>query len=49
MPGKSGLEILAPMKQLLPGVPVIMITKSEEENIMDEAIGSKIDDYLLNL
>lgn len=47
MPGKSGLEILAPMKQILPGVPVIMITKSEEENIMDEAIGSKIDDYLI--
>ncbi len=47
MPGKSGLEILIPLKQLLPGVPVIMITKSEEENIMDEAIGSRIDDYLI--
>ena len=47
MPGKSGLEILSPLKQILPGVPVIMITKSEEENIMDQAIGSKIDDYLI--
>ena len=47
MPGRSGLEILLPIKQALPGVPVIMITKSEEENIMDEAIGSKIDDYLI--
>jgi DNA-binding response OmpR family regulator len=47
MPGKSGLEVLAPLKQLLPGIPVIMITKSEEEDIMDEAIGSKIDDYLI--
>ncbi len=47
MPGKGGLEVLAPLKQLLPGVPVIMITKSEEEDIMDEAIGSKIDDYLI--
>jgi len=47
MPGKSGLEVLLPLKQLLPGIPVIMITKSEEEDIMDEAIGSKIDDYLI--
>ncbi len=47
MPGKGGLEVLTPLKQLLPGIPVIMITKSEEENIMDEAIGSKIDDYLI--
>ena len=47
MPGKSGLEILNPLKQLLPGIPVIMVTKSEEEDIMDEAIGSKIDDYLI--
>jgi DNA-binding response OmpR family regulator len=47
MPGKSGIELVAPLKQLLPGVPLIMITKSEEENIMDEAIGSKIDDYLI--
>ena len=47
MPGKSGLEILNPLKQILPGIPVIMITKSEEEDIMDEAIGSKIDDYLI--
>ena len=47
MPGKSGVELVAPLKQMLPGVPVIMITKSEEENIMDEAIGLKIDDYLI--
>lgn len=47
MPGKSGLEVLLPLKQLIPGIPVIMITKSEEENIMDEAIGAKIDDYLI--
>jgi DNA-binding response OmpR family regulator len=47
MPGKSGLEILLPLKQMLPGIPVIMVTKNEEEDIMDEAIGSKIDDYLI--
>ncbi len=47
MPGKSGLEIIIPLKQSLPLVPIIMITKSEEENIMNEAIGSKIDDYLI--
>ncbi len=47
MPGKSGLEVLAPLKQLIPGTPIVMITKSEEENIMDEAIGGQIDDYLI--
>jgi DNA-binding response OmpR family regulator len=47
MPGKSGLEILLPLKQSLPTVPIVMITKSEEENLMDNAIGSKIDDYLI--
>lgn len=47
MPGLSGLETLKIIKNLAPDIPVIMITKSEEENIMDEAIGSNIDDYLI--
>ncbi len=47
MPGMSGLETLNQIKTISPNVPVVMITKSEEENIMDEAIGSKIDDYLI--
>jgi len=47
MPGMSGLETLNLIKALNPLLPVVMITKSEEENIMDEAIGSKIDDYLI--
>jgi CheY-like chemotaxis protein len=47
MPGLSGLETLNQIKSIAPNVPVVMITKSEEENIMDEAIGSKIDDYLI--
>ncbi len=47
MPGLSGLETLEKIKAIYPGIPVIMITKSEEENIMDEAIGSKINDYLI--
>lgn len=47
MPGISGLETLNQIKTLNPAIPVVMITKSEEENIMDEAIGSKIDDYLI--
>ena len=46
MPGKDGLTILAEMKDLNPGLPVIMITKSEEEQLMDDAIGKRIDDYL---
>ncbi|MCF6214346.1 MAG: PglZ domain-containing protein [Flavobacteriaceae bacterium] len=47
MPGLSGLETLAQLKVLKPNLPVIMITKSEEEYIMEEAIGSKIADYLI--
>ncbi len=47
MPGLSGLETLDRIKDISPSVPVVMITKSEEENIMDEAIGSKIADYLI--
>lgn len=47
MPGLSGLETLSRLKALKNEVPVIMITKSEEERIMDDAIGSKIADYLI--
>ncbi len=47
MPGMTGLETLTEIKTVSPNVPVVMITKSEEENIMDEAIGSKIADYLI--
>src|SRR5690606_26724780 len=47
MPGLTGLETLTQIKTLSPIVPVVMITKSEEENIMDEAVGSKIADYLI--
>ena len=47
MPGLSGLETLQKIKEIAPAVPVVMVTKSEEENIMDQAIGSKISDYLI--
>lgn len=47
MPGLSGLETLEILKSKYPSLPVIMITKSEEEFIMEEAIGSKISDYLI--
>ncbi len=47
MPGLSGLETLQQIKESKPEVPVVMITKSEEESIMEEAIGSKIADYLI--
>ena len=47
MPGISGLEALDQIKGIRPNVPVIMITKSEEEYIMEEAIGAKISDYLI--
>ncbi len=47
MPGMSGLETLSEIKEKKSSTPVIMITKSEEEYIMEEAIGSKIADYLI--
>jgi DNA-binding response OmpR family regulator len=47
MPGISGLETLEKIKAIKPSIPVVMITKSEEEDIMDEALGGKISDYLI--
>jgi len=47
MPGLSGIDTLARIKELYNDVPVVMITKSEEEHIMEDAIGSKISDYLI--
>ncbi len=43
----SGLETLTAIKNIRSDVPVVLITKSEEENLMEDAIGSKIDDYLI--
>lgn len=47
MPGLSGLETLKKITEVRPAIPVVMITKSEEEDIMDAAVGSKIADYLI--
>jgi CheY-like chemotaxis protein len=47
MPGLSGMETLRRIKEIKPSVPVVMITKSEEEDIMEAAIGSQIADYLI--
>ena len=47
MPGLSGLETLQEIKEIQDSLPVVMITKSEEEHLMEEAIGSKIADYLI--
>lgn len=47
MPGLSGLETLSEIKNIHPNLPVVMVTKNEAEDIMDQAIGAKIADYLL--
>ncbi|MEG1616339.1 MAG: bifunctional response regulator/alkaline phosphatase family protein [Bacteroidales bacterium] len=47
MPGITGLETLSKIKEKHPSIPVVMITKSEEEDIMNQAIGGKIADYLI--
>ncbi len=47
MPGMGGLETLSKIKEINPNIPVVMVTKSEEESLMNEAIGSKISDYLI--
>jgi len=47
MPGLTGLETLSRIKQTKGSIPIVMITKNEAENLMEEAIGSQIDDYLI--
>jgi CheY-like chemotaxis protein len=47
MPGMDGIETLEKIKSIQPSLPVVMITKSEEESIMEDAIGGKISDYLI--
>jgi len=47
MPGITGLETLAKIKEINSSIPVVLITKNETENLMDEAIGSQIHDYLI--
>lgn len=47
MSGLGGLETLSQIKEINPNVPVVMVTKSEEESLMHDAIGSKISDYLI--
>ncbi len=47
MPGITGLETLPKIKEVAPNVPVVMITKNEEEGVMEQAIGSQISDYLI--
>jgi CheY-like chemotaxis protein len=46
MPGKDGLTTLEEIKAIRPDLPVVMVTKSEEENVMEQALGKKIDGYL---
>lgn len=47
MPGITGLETIAKIKELKQSLPIVLITKNETENLMDEAIGSQISDYLI--
>src|SRR5207302_10822935 len=47
MPGITGLQTLQQIKEVNSGLPVVLITKNEAENLMDEAIGSQISDYLI--
>src|SRR5690606_7433207 len=47
MPGLTGLETLSALKNINPGIPMVLVTKNEEEHLMEDANGSKIDDYLI--
>jgi len=47
MPGKDGLQTLQEIRHFNPNIPIVMVTKNEEEQIMDQAIGRRADDYLL--
>lgn len=47
MPGLTGLETLDKLKAINPSIPTVLVTKNEEEHLMEDAIGAKIDDYLI--
>ena len=47
MPGKRGIETVGELRKLAPNVPVVMVTKSEEEDLMNQAIGRRVDDYIV--
>ncbi|MFH1069387.1 MAG: response regulator, partial [Candidatus Glassbacteria bacterium] len=47
MPGKRGIETVSELRVADPNVPIVMVTKSEEEDLMDQAIGHRVDDYLV--
>ncbi len=47
MPGLSGMETLGELREVQPHTPIVMITKSEEEQVMEDAIGSQVSDYLI--
>ena len=47
MPGKDGLQTLQEIRHLSPNLPIVMVTRNEEEHVMDAAIGRRADDYLL--
>ena len=47
MPGRRGLEVLEELRKEAPHVRVVMVTKSEEDQTMQEAIGRQVDDYLV--
>ena len=47
MPGKRGIETVGELRDIAPNVPVVMVTKSEEEDLMNQAIGRRVDDYIV--
>src|SRR5690606_38140003 len=47
MPGLTGLETLSELKNINPAITMVLVTKNEEQHLMEDAIGSKIDDYLI--
>ena len=47
MPGKRGIETVGDLRKVDPNVPIVMVTKSEEEDLMDQAIGHRVEDYIV--
>ena len=47
MPGRRGLDVHHEVRDIAPSLPVVMVTKSEDDTVLREALGAQVRDYLV--